>query len=186
MNIFNKVAMQGLKKNRTRTIVTIIGVILSAAMITAVTTFGVSLMNYMAEVAASKYGDWQVAYLDADSSFKKEISSDKKVEKAVSFENIGYARSEGGENPNKPYFFIAGFSQRTFDALPVTLVSGRLPENDREILLSGKATTEGGASYALGDTISLAVGSRLEGDKKLSQSDPFTISLSASTWTFTV
>ena len=88
MNIFNKVAMQGLKKNRTRTIVTIIGVILSAAMITAVTTFGVSLMNYMAEVAASKYGDWQVAYLDADSSFKKEISSDKKVEKAVSFENI--------------------------------------------------------------------------------------------------
>ena len=71
MNIFNKVAMQGLKKNRTRTIVTIIGVILSAAMITAVTTFGVSLMNYMAEVAASKYGDWQVAYLDADSSFKK-------------------------------------------------------------------------------------------------------------------
>ena len=173
MNIFNKVAMQGLKKNRTSTIVTIIGVILSAAMITAVTTFGVSLMNYMAEVAASKYGDWQVAYLDADSSFKKEISSDKKVEKAVSFENIGYARSEGGENPNKPYFFIAGFSQRTFDALPVTLVSGRLPENDREILLSGKATTEGGASYALGDTISLAVGSRLEGDKKLSQSDPY-------------
>lgn len=173
MNIFNKVAMQGLKKNRTRTIVTIIGVILSAAMITAVTTFGVSLMNYMAEVAASKYGDWQVAYLDADSSFKKEISSDKKVEKAVSFENIGYARSEGGENPNKPYFFIAGFSQKTFDALPVTLVSGRLPDNDREILLSGKATTEGGASYALGDTISLAVGSRLEGDKKLSQSDPY-------------
>lgn len=81
MNIFNKVAMQGLKKNRTRTIVTIIGVVLSAAMITAVTTFGVSLMNYMAEVAASKYGDWQVAYLDADSSFKKEISSDKKVER---------------------------------------------------------------------------------------------------------
>lgn len=173
MNIFNKVAMQGLKKNRTRTIVTIIGVILSAAMITAVTTFGVSLMNYMAEVVASKYGDWQVAYLDADSSFKKEISSDKKVEKAVSFENIGYARSEAGENPNKPYFFIAGFSQKTFDALPVTLVSGRLPDNDREILLSGKATTEGGASYALGDTISLAVGSRLEGDKKLSQSDPY-------------
>lgn len=173
MNIFNKVAMQGLKKNRTRTIVTIIGVVLSAAMITAVTTFGVSLMNYMAEVAASKYGDWQVAYLDADSSFKKEISSDKKVEKTVSFENIGYARIEGGENPNKPYFFIAGFSQKTFDALPVTLLSGRLPENDREILLSGRATAEGGASYAVGDTISLAVGNRIDGDKKLGQGDPY-------------
>lgn len=173
MNIFNKVAMQGLKKNRTRTIVTIIGVILSAAMITAVTTFGVSLMNYMAEVAASKYGDWQVAYLDADPSFKKEVSSDKEVEKTVSFENIGYARSEGRENSNKPYFFIAGFSQKTFDALPVTLLSGRLPENDREILLSGRATAEGGASYAVGDTISLAVGNRIDGDKKLGQGDPY-------------
>ena len=173
MNIFNKVAMQGLKKNRTRTIVTIIGVILSAAMITAVTTFGVSLMNYMAEVAASKYGDWQVAYLDADPSFKKEVSSDKEVEKTVSFENIGYARSEGRENSNKPYFFIAGFSQKTFDALPVTLLSGRLPENDREILLSARATAEGGASYAVGDTISLAVGNRIDGDKKLGQGDPY-------------
>ena len=54
MNIFNKVALQGLKKNRTRTLVTIIGVVLSAAMITAVTTFGVSLMNYMTNGAIIK------------------------------------------------------------------------------------------------------------------------------------
>lgn len=36
MNIFHKVALQGLKKNRTRTLVTIVGVALSAALITAV------------------------------------------------------------------------------------------------------------------------------------------------------
>ena len=69
MNIFNKVALQGLKKNRTRTIVTIIGVILSAAMITAVATFGVSLLDYMTKGAAKKYGGWQAAFLDVDSSF---------------------------------------------------------------------------------------------------------------------
>ena len=32
MNIFNKVTLESLKKNRTRTIVTIIGIMLSAAM----------------------------------------------------------------------------------------------------------------------------------------------------------
>lgn len=173
MNIFNKVALQGLKKSRTRTIVTIIGVILSAAMITAVTTFGVSLMNYMAEIATSKYGDWQVAYLDADASLEEELSSDEEVAKTAAFENIGYSAIEQGGNPVKPYLFIAGFSQKTFDALPITLLSGRLPENDREIIISGKATTEGGASYAVGDTITLAVGSRLDGEKKLGQSDPY-------------
>ena len=46
MNIFNKVTLQSLKKNRTRTIVTIIGIILSAAMICAVTTFASSIYNY--------------------------------------------------------------------------------------------------------------------------------------------
>ncbi|MGL4282199.1 hypothetical protein [Eubacterium aggregans] len=40
MKIFNHIALQSLKKNRTQTLVTIIGVILSAAMMTAVATFG--------------------------------------------------------------------------------------------------------------------------------------------------
>ncbi|WP_286152456.1 hypothetical protein [Sporofaciens musculi] len=46
MNIFNKIALQGLRKNRTRTIVTIIGVVLSSLMITGVTTFGVYLESF--------------------------------------------------------------------------------------------------------------------------------------------
>ena len=46
MNIFNKVTLQSMKKSRTRTIVTVIGVVLSAAMITAVATFGVSLLFF--------------------------------------------------------------------------------------------------------------------------------------------
>ena len=33
MNVFSKVTLESLKKNRTRTIVTIIGIMISAAMI---------------------------------------------------------------------------------------------------------------------------------------------------------
>ena len=47
MNVLNRVTWNTLKKNRTRTIVTIIGVILSAAMITAVTTFVSTMQDYM-------------------------------------------------------------------------------------------------------------------------------------------
>ena len=141
MNIFNKVTLQSMKKNRTRTIVTIIGVVLSAAMITAVATFGVSLLDYMAKGAAAKYGDWHVAFLDVDSSFVAKQASNDKVASTVKFENIGYAKLDGGKNPNKPYLFISGFSKETFDALPVTLLSGRLPENSGEILVSGKTAT---------------------------------------------
>ena len=174
MNIFNKVTLQSMKESRTQTIVTIIGVVLSAAMITAVATFGVSLLDYMAKGAAAKYGDWHVAFLDVDSSFVAKQASNDKVANTVKFENIGYAKLDGGKNPNKPYLFISGFSKETFDALPVTLLSGRLPENSGEILVSGKTATNGGVSYTVGDTVSLSVGSRMNGNKKLSQNDPYT------------
>ena len=51
MNILNKVTLKGLLKNKTRTVVTIIGIILSTAMICAVTTFASSLRTLMAESA---------------------------------------------------------------------------------------------------------------------------------------
>lgn len=174
MNIFNKVALQGLKKSRTRTLVTIIGVVLSAAMITAVTTFGISLMNYMKNGAISKYGDWHVAFLDVDSSFVQEQIDNDEVVNTTTFENIGYATLDGGKSPEKPYLFIAGFSEEAFDTLPITLVSGRLPENSGEILVSGKVSTDGGVKFAVGDTLSLTVGSRMNGKEKLGQSDSYT------------
>ncbi len=173
MNVFHKIALQGLIKNRTRTIVTIIGVILSSLMITGVTTFGVSLMDYMADGARQKYGDWYAAFLDADVSFAQGQMQDEEVGGTVFFENIGYAALEGGQNPDKPYLFIAGFCQDTFDVLPTTLISGRLPKNDKEAVVSSKIAAESGISYELGDTVTLSVGSRMKGDQELSQAAPY-------------
>lgn len=54
MNIFHKIALRGMQNSRARTMVTIIGVALSTALITAVITFGISLLNYAAEGGCSK------------------------------------------------------------------------------------------------------------------------------------
>lgn len=173
MNIFNKVTLQGMKKSRTRTIVTIIGVVLSAAMITAVATFGVSLLNYLANGAAQKYGGWHVEYLNVNSSFAQERTLDNEAYNTATFENIGYAKLGGGKNPNKPYLSIAGFSKEAFDTLPITLVSGRLPKNSGEILVPAHVAANGGVKFAVGDKLSLAVGSRMNGNKNLGQHDPY-------------
>lgn len=173
MNVFNKVTLQSMKKSHTRTIVTIIGVILSAAMITAVITFGVSLLNYLAKGAAEKYGNWHVEFLNVDSSFVQERINDKEVANTTIFENIGYAALKGGENPNKPYLFIAGFNKETFDNLPIKLMSGRLPENSAEILVPLSVEANGGVKFKVGDTISLAVGNRIGANKNLGQHDSY-------------
>ena len=173
MNIFHKVTLQSMKKSRTRTIVTVIGVILSAAMITAVTTFSVSLLNYMIKGATVKYGGWHVEFLDVDSSFAEARARDAGVAGTAISENIGYAELKGGKNPNKPYLFIAGFSKEAFDTVPIELVSGRLPENSGEILVPAHVAANGGVTYAVGDTFSLAIGSRMAGEGRLGQHDPF-------------
>lgn len=174
MNIFNKIALQGLLKNRTRTLVTIIGVILSAAMITAVATFAVSLQDYMIKGAAAKNGNWHTAFLDVDSSFVQKQAADTRVAHTAEFENVGYAALKDGKNPNKPYFFIAGFNRDTFRTLPINLISGRLPENSSEILVSSHVASNGGVNLAEGDTLSLTVGTRMNGAETLNQHDPYT------------
>ncbi|MFA9466618.1 MAG: ABC transporter permease [Velocimicrobium sp.] len=173
MNIFNKVTLQNMKKSRTRTLVTIIGVVLSAAMITAVTTFGTSLLNFLVNGSIAKYGGWDVEFLDVDSSFVQERTHDNGVVNTAAFEDIGYATLDGGKSPEKPYLFIAGFSEEAFDTLPINLISGRLPENSSEILVPSHVAVKGGVRFKVGDTLSLAVGSRMDGDKNLGQHDPY-------------
>ncbi|GAA0735294.1 ABC transporter permease [Clostridium oceanicum] len=175
MNVFNKVALQGLKKNRTRTLVTIIGVILSAAMITAVATFGISLLSYMANGAAHKSGNWHVKFLDTPSSFVEKRSKNEKISNSVTFQNIGYAKLKGVEDEKKPYLFLAGFNNKSFDSLPINLISGRLPKNSKEIVIPTSILIRGGDKISIGDTLSLNIGDRISGNKTLGQKDPYTL-----------
>ncbi|MEA5057887.1 MAG: ABC transporter permease [Anaerotignum propionicum] len=175
MNIFHKITMESLKKSRTRTLVTIVGVILSAAMITSVATFAVSLQNYMINGAAVKYGNWHVAIPNGDSSFLSEQREDSRVESVVALKNIGYAPLEGGLNPDKPYLFVTGWSKEALKELPMKLISGRLPENSSEVLIPAHIAANGGVNILVGDTLSLSVGDRIKGDQKLSQHDAYCV-----------
>lgn len=173
MNIFHKITRQSLFKSRTRTLVTIIGVILSAAMITAVATFAISLQTYLANGAAVKYGDWHVAFTAASDEQLPLQAADSRVEHAAAYDNIGYARLEGGENPNKPYLFIAGMQGDAISQLPIDLISGRLPQNSSEVLVPAHVAANGGVKLAIGDTLTLSVGSRTADQATLSQHDAY-------------
>lgn len=173
MNIFHKVALQGMKKNRIRTLVTIVGVVLSAAMITSVATFGTSLLNFMTKGSIEKYGDWHVEFLDANSDFINKRAADEEVSKTAAFENIGYAILEGAKSQEKPYLFIAGFNDEAVDTLPVDLISGRMPENSSEIIVPSHIAIKAGVNISVGDVLNLSVGSRNTDGRTLNQNDPY-------------
>ena len=149
------------------------GVVLSAALITAVMTFGVSLLDYMARGAVMKYGDWHVGFTDVSRDFAKAQEKDSRVEDSAEVIPKSCALIENSRDPQKPYIQISGYDSHAFDMLPVTLLSGRLPENDNEIIISGKAATEAGMKFRLNDEITLRTGERTLDGRTLTRHDAF-------------
>lgn len=173
MNVFHKIALQGLRKSPAQTIVTIVGVMLSAAMITAVCTFGVSLLHYLAEGAALKYGSWHAAFLDVPTSFAQTRSHDSKVAASAVVDDLGVAQLSDSRNADRPYFFLVGYDREAMETMPLTLLSGRLPEHSGEILVSGSAISDGGAQIKVGDVLTLTTGSRIKGGEVLDFHTPY-------------
>lgn len=175
MNIFHKIALRGMQNSRARTMVTIIGVALSTALITAVITFGISLLNYAAEGAAQKYGAWQGLFWDVNEDFVQKQNENTAVAQTVQTETIGYAMLCGGVNVDKPYLYITSFDEEAFAALPISLLSGRLPENSSEILIASHVAANGGVELSVGDQLTLGVGQRMAGEQILSQQDAYAV-----------
>ena len=178
MNVFHRIALQNLKKNRARTVVTVVGVALSTALITACVSFGLSLLRYAADGAAQKYGGWHVAFLSVDDEFADALHAEGETSgeaaSITAIQNIGYAPLPGGQNPDKPYLCVTGFDQRAFDALPLTLLSGRMPQSSDEVIVPTHVLANGGVQLTPGDTLTLPIGRRTLNGRFLGQGDPYT------------
>lgn len=173
MNILNKVTRKALGRNRMRTFVTIIGIVLSAAMFTAVTTSITSIQEYMKKCCEQTDGSWYARYMTADSDKYKEIRSDEDVSATAYLEDMGYAVI-GSSNEYKPYLYIGGMSGNFTDIVAVNLIEGRMPQNSDEIILPKHLITNGGIKdYNKGDKITLDIGQRSYDGRILSQRDGY-------------
>ena len=162
MNIFQKITLANLKKNKTRTLVTIIGILLSTAMFTAVTTSISSLQRYLRDYYISKDGSWYGAVFHLTDKETGELTEEKEISDFVILDQIGYAQLKNYKNSYKPYLYVCGAPENMTDLLPVRIVSGRMPQNDSELLLPEHLFDNGGIQYELGDTLNLELGARLD------------------------
>lgn len=136
-NIFYHITKKTLKQNRTRTWLTIIGVLLSTAMITAVATFGASFRQFLIDYTIQQDGNWHVSISNLTENDLKHITDNDSVAHTTVLTSIGTAPSEDLANsfPSSPYFYIQSMPDTTLEELPVSLSSGRLPQNDSELIV---------------------------------------------------
>lgn len=159
MNIVNKVTLRHLKENKRRTLVTIIGVIISVAMITAVATLGVSFLDVMIRQHIANNGEWHVRYGDVTPAQIEAIEQDSETDKLV-LSSDGYASFEASDNDNKPYLYIQNYNPAGMEQFPVAVVDGRLPESPHEIVISEEIVSHPETGYKIGDELRLDVGER--------------------------
>ena len=175
MSLLNILTIKNLKLNKKRTIVTIIGIMLSISLITAVSTMYNSMIKSLINFEIREKGDFHVAYYNVS---KEEIDTFKNnwsIENINIVENIGYAKIDS-KNEFKPYAYIKGFTKSSLENLSIKLVEGRLPEKENEILIPTHLKTNGRVTLNVGDTITLDVGKRVDNDGyELNQSNPLNV-----------
>lgn len=173
MKIFHAYTRKTLRLNKTRTLVTIIGIILSVALITAVAEGAFSGIVYMRRVTETRVGSFAGFYEHMTDAEAVVVANDPEVSQAVSWGEVGYAEI-GSKNPDKPYLCNVSLSDDFTDLAAVRLTQGRLPQNSAEIALPNHLAISGGVTYALGDTLTLQVGTRMLEGFPLDQHNPYT------------
>ena len=167
MNILNDLTIKNLKLNKKRTIVTIVGIILSTALMVGIGLLFSSFQDYMIRETISYNGKYEAEY--GDVSLDKLNSIDKKDFSYFYQKPIGFSKFDSA-NEYKPYIYISSVDKEYFNELH--LISGRFAENDSELVISNHINTNGGASYKIGDIITLKYGERvIEGVNTLANNE---------------
>ena len=161
MNVFHKFTRECLKKNKVRSIVTIIGITLSTAMVTAVIQAASSGLSFLKNREIASRGAYHLMFDGLTPEETDTVLGMDEILKCSSMQEVGWAGDIGSTNPDKPYLLIEAIEPDLTELLAVKLISGRMPEAPDEILLPYHLSSNGGVEHQLGDVLTLAVGKRV-------------------------
>ena len=173
MNILNKLTLKNLALNKKRTIVTIIGIILSTSLICGTATIVTSVQRTLIENCIHDNGNFHAMFYNIPKDEQIYITNHKEVSQYMRMQNLGYAILENSKNEYKPYVYLKAYDDNAMKNMAVNLIEGRLPANDSEIIISEHIISNGKVQYKIGDKITLDISNRLSNGVKLFQNTMF-------------
>ena len=167
MSILNRLTIKNLRLNKKRTIVTIIGIILSTALMVGIGLLFSSFQDLMIRDTIGYSGKYEANYSDVDLDKLNNIK-----DKGFTYfyeKPIGFSKIESS-NEYKPYMYITSVNKEYFDELK--LIEGSFPKNENEAVISNHVITNGGLNYKVGDIVTFKYGKRnIEGNGTLANSE---------------
>ena len=162
MNLMKTLTLKNLKLNRKRTIVTIVGIILATALLSALVTLVSSFQYSMIEYQKQKGGDFHVKFLNVKMSELSEFKNNRNIESTFETMGMGFAKLDGCKNEDKPYAYVMATDEAGFERGCFKLIEGRMAKNEDEIVIPRHLKTNGRIDIKVGDEITLDVGKRYD------------------------
>lgn len=162
MNLMKTLTLKNLKLNRKRTIVTIVGIILATALLSALVTLVSSFQYSMIEYQKQKDGDFHVKFSNVKMSELSEFKNNRNIESTFETMGMGFAKLDGCKNEDKPYAYVMATDEAGFERGCFNLIEGRMAKNEDEIVIPRHLKTNGRIDIKVGDEITLDVGKRYD------------------------
>lgn len=162
MNLMKKLTLKNLKLNRKRTIVTIVGIILATALLSALVTLVSSFQYSVIEYQKQKGGDFHVKFSNVKMSELSEFKNNRNIESTFETMGMGFAKLDGCKNEDKPYAYVMATDEAGFERGCFKLIEGRMAKNEDEIVIPRHLKTNGRIDIKVGDEITLDVGKRYD------------------------
>ena len=162
MNLMKTLTLKNLKLNRKRTIVTIVGIILATALLSALVTLVSSFQYSLIEYQKQKDGDFHVKFSNVKMSELSEFKNNRNIESTFETMGMGFANLDGCKNEDKPYAYVMATDEAGFERGCFKLIEGRMAKNEDEIVIPRHLKTNGRIDIKVGDEITLDVGKRYD------------------------
>jgi len=162
MNLMKTLTLKNLKLNRKRTIVTIVGIILATALLSALVTLVSSFQYSMIEYQKQKDGDFHVKFSNVKMSELSEFKNNRNIESTFETMGMGFAKLDGCKNEDKPYAYVMATDEAGFEKGCFNLIEGRMAKNEDEIVIPRHLKTNGRIDIKVGDEITLDIGKRYD------------------------
>ena len=167
MKIENKLTLRHLKINKRRSIITILGIIVSVAMITGVMVSFSSFIRYYCEVSEYSEGTSAAVVYDATPEQVKALRENEKIGKvglSAKLKPEDFSFSLNPDDKKAAIYYIQCGDDGYFEQMVTCPVDGRLPENENEIAVEKKFLEIQSLDWKIGDTVTLTLGDVQEGE----------------------
>lgn len=168
-NVIHTLTKRHLQANKGRTVITIIGIIISAAMLTAVFVSMSSLLAFFGDAQLYSDGAWHATVTEGSPELQKKIAQDDQVDKvgicALPKKEMAYQIVSEEAAYKRTADIYAGDANGI--AMYVTSnYEGKLPSNENEIAIEESVLTKNHLNWKIGDTVKIPVGIRMNGKGK--------------------